>query len=249
LPRSAHRHQAEERLTSKLRIFGHGPVDGTGPALNTLESFGMCRLRGADGVELDVRRTADDHVVVVHDALLGEGRSVARATRRELPASIPDLVQALDECAGLTVNVELKNFPSDHDFDPSQRITHLLIDLLEGRAGMDQVIVSCFDLAAIDLVKRRAPSLPTAALLLSRRNPDSLLGPVVDYGHLTVHPYDTMVDGSFMEATRSAGLRIHPWLGEVGAERMRALLTLGADGLITSEVSAARSVVDGMRQA
>src|SRR4051812_14001065 len=107
-----------------MRVYGHGPEDGSGPMFNTLPSFPWCRDQGADGVELDVRRTADDRVVVVHDAVV-DGLAVAEAQRRELPADIPDLVDVLDVCGGLTVVVELKNFPQDPAWDASQRLPHL----------------------------------------------------------------------------------------------------------------------------
>ena len=178
--------------SKRPRVFGHGPVDGVGSHINTLESFGESRLRHADGVELDVRRTSDDVLVVIHDAAL-DGHPIDQVARQDLPAYVPDLARALDECRGLTVNIELKNFPSDPGFDPNQRLTHLVIDLLSERDGADDVIISCFDLAAIDLVRERSPLVPTAALLLSRRPPEALLGPVVEHGHRVVHPYDTMV--------------------------------------------------------
>src|SRR3954453_22265534 len=119
-----------------MRVYGHGPEDGSGPLFNTLPSFPWCREQGADGVELDVRRTADDHVVVVHDGQVG-GRAVADTARADLPASIPDLAEVLDVCRGMTVIVELKNFPQDAGFDTAQRLPHLVVDLLESRAWSD----------------------------------------------------------------------------------------------------------------
>src|SRR3954452_3796790 len=111
-----------------MRVYRHGPEDGSGPLFNTLPSFPWCRDQGADGVELDVRRTADDHIVVVHDVEV-DARAIADTRRRDLPAAIPDLVDVLDVCTGLTVVVELKNFPEDAAWDPSQRLPHLVADL------------------------------------------------------------------------------------------------------------------------
>jgi glycerophosphoryl diester phosphodiesterase len=144
----------------------------------------------------------------------------------------------------MVVNIELKNFPSDPGFDAGQRLTHLVLDLLEQRSERDQVLLSCFDVAALDVVRERAPELETALLFLSRRPADELLDGAVTHGHRTVHPYDTMVDVAFMDAARALGLWVNPWLLEVGAERLRALVELGVDGLITPEVATARAVVD-----
>src|SRR4051794_38461314 len=121
---------------AQMLVYGHGPEDGSGPTFNTLPSFPWCREQGADGVELDVRRTADDQLVVVHDDAI-DGRAVAETRRAELPAYIPELTAVLDVCAGLSVIVELKNFPQDPGWDPTQRLPHLLVDLLEARGHRD----------------------------------------------------------------------------------------------------------------
>ena len=77
---------------------------------------------GADGVELDVRRSAD-----------GDARRPPRRRRRrrrgsstsvgatELPAWVPTLEDALAACAGAVVNVEIKNIPTDPGYDPANR--------------------------------------------------------------------------------------------------------------------------------
>ena len=82
---------------------------------NTLEAFALAGRLGADAVELDVRRAAGGELVVHHDAHLPDGRLI-RATRHdELPSDLPDLSAALDACAGMWVNVEIKNDPGEAD--------------------------------------------------------------------------------------------------------------------------------------
>jgi glycerophosphoryl diester phosphodiesterase len=225
-------------------VFGHGPEGDVPHAINRLPAFAWCRDLGADGVECDVRLSADGELVVVHDDSLADGRPVAACRRDELPAWIPSLGAVLDACAGLVVNVELKNFPRDPGFDPDQRVTHRLLELLVERDGRDDVLVSCFDTGAIDVVQASS-DLNTALLLLSRRPADELLDRAVRHGHPVVHPYDTMVDDAFMDAARARELTVNVWFGgAVGAGRFRELVDLGVDGLITDEVAAAREVVD-----
>ena len=229
---------------TQTRLFGHGPEDGTGPTINTLESFGWCREHGVDGVELDVRRTIDDQLVVVHDARIADGRLVAQVERTSMPQFVPELDQVLSACTGMTVNIEIKNFTSDPCFDPAERITDLVVNLLEARGGNDDVLISCFGLGSIDRVRSRAPALPTGFLLLSRRPAAELLDAAVEHGHAIVHPYDTMVDEAFMEAAVARGLEVNVWFGDVSRDRLRELVALGVDGLITSDVKTARAVLD-----
>ncbi|MFK5282341.1 glycerophosphodiester phosphodiesterase, partial [Lacticaseibacillus paracasei] len=80
---------------------------------NTIEAFRLAVDLGADGVELDVRPTADRVLVVHHDAHLADGRAIVATERAELPADVADLGPALDACRDLVVNLELKNDPSD----------------------------------------------------------------------------------------------------------------------------------------
>jgi glycerophosphoryl diester phosphodiesterase len=224
-----------------MLVYGHGPEDGSGPLFNTLPSFPWCREQGADGVELDVRRTVDDHVVVVHDDVVG-GRDVAQTPRAELPAYIPDQSAALDACAGLRVIVELKNFPQDPGWDPAQRLPHLVVDLLEERGGGDDVIVSCFGLDALAVVRERSPSTPTAGLLFRREPAPELLEAVAAGGHAFVHPYDAMVDERLVETARRLGLMVDVWMLQVPVERYRVLAALGVHGVITGQIAAARAV-------
>ena len=226
-------------------VFGHGPEDGSAHAINRLPSFDWCRRQGADGVECDVRRTADDHLVVIHDGSLFDGRAVADARRAELPEFVPDLDQVLDVCGGLIVNLELKNFPRDPAFDPAQRITHLVMELLAARGYADRVLVSCFDFAAIDLLRTEVPAIPTAILYLSRRPAADLLDRVIDHGHSVVHPYDTMVDDTFVDEARARHLQVNVWFSQTDSTRLRALVDLGIDGLISEQVAEARRAVEG----
>lgn len=205
------------------KVYGHG----TEADINTLPSFDRVRAAGADGVELDVRRTTDDQLAVIHDPI------------EDLRPDVPTLAQALDACRGLTVNIEIKNFPRDPAFDPAQRVTELVCELLAGRT--DDALISCFDFACIDLAKG---SVPTAMLYLSRRPAPDLLDAVVEHGHLVVHPYDTMVDEAFMDEARARDLAVNVWL-DAGAERMSELMALGVDGLITSDVAAAVRLRNG----
>ena len=101
---------------------------------NTVASFRAARALGADGVELDVRRTADGALAVVHDAHLADGRAVVDTVRAELPAGVPELADVLDACAGLAlVNVEIKNWPGDVDFDESLAFVDAVVATLLAR--------------------------------------------------------------------------------------------------------------------
>jgi glycerophosphoryl diester phosphodiesterase len=171
--------------------------------------------------------------------------AIAEAMRHDVPWSAPDLVDVLDACAGLTVNIEIKNFPRDPAWDPAQRVTRLVLDVLDRRAEQrgerDDVLVSCFDFGAIDLARERG--VPAAMLYLSRRPAAELLDAVVDHGHDAVHPYESMVDAAFMDAARARQLTVNVWGDDWAPGRLDELVALGVNGFITEDVDAALAAV------
>src|SRR5258708_2874221 len=109
---------------------------------NTLDAFARSRAAGADGVELDVRRAADGTLAVHHDPIIEGVGKIRDLPGDQLPAHVPTLEQALRECAGLTINVEIKNLPVDPDYDPTEEIVGLVLAAVDAAGAGAEVIVS-----------------------------------------------------------------------------------------------------------
>ena len=65
---------------------------------NTVEAFEEAAVQGADWVELDVRLSADDVLVVHHDAHFDDGRLVRETPADEVPDYVPNLAEAFEAC-------------------------------------------------------------------------------------------------------------------------------------------------------
>lgn len=120
-----------------MEVLGHRGSRTPGPE-NTVEAVDAALRAGADGVELDIRRSADGDLVCVHDARLPRlgGRAVVRRSTRELASrGIPALTDVLDVWAGRgRLILEIKNQPGQPDFDaPRERTARALIELLRAR--------------------------------------------------------------------------------------------------------------------
>jgi glycerophosphoryl diester phosphodiesterase len=212
-------------------VIGHKGAAGLAPE-NSLEAFRMAREVGADGVELDVRRTADGALAVHHDPTLSDGRRLLDLAAGELPAGIATLPPVLDACAGLKlVNVEVKNWPLDADFDESLAMVDHVVEALTARpsAERERYVVSCFHLPTVDRVRELAPDLVTA-WLVGIVGPDGgaqVIAEAVDHGHRA------LVTRELVERAHDEELAVNVWTCNE-PDRIRWLAgEAGVDGIVT----------------
>jgi glycerophosphoryl diester phosphodiesterase len=128
---------------------------------NTLAAFrAALAIPGIDGIELDVRASADGRAVVLHDASLArvQGRRLraSRLTRRELAGhGVPALADVLEICpTGAFLDVELKEDLGEVALAPLRAVRR-------GAGGRERdFMISSFDVRAIEAVRRIEPGWP-----------------------------------------------------------------------------------------
>jgi glycerophosphoryl diester phosphodiesterase len=210
---------------------------------NTLDAFRAAKALGADGVELDVRRSRDSALVIHHDATLADGRAIHELEVGDLPPEVPLLDAALDACDGLVVNIEIKNVPIDVDWDPSEFVAEAVTALVQERGAQELVVVSCFGLAAIDRVRALDPSIPTGYLISARWDQVGALQRAVDGGHAAFHPHESVVTADLVARAHDAGLAVNTWTVD-DPDRMRWLVDeCGVDAIITNVPDVARAAL------
>jgi len=223
-------------------IWAHRGASRAKPE-NTVEAFREAKALGADGVELDVRRTRDGAMAVHHDAVLPDGRPIFETDVADLPASVALLDAALDACAGMYVNIEIKNVEVDIDFDPDERMADAVVALVTDLGLRDQVVVSCFGLATIDRVRKLDPTIATGYLTSARWNQVHALQRAIDGGHGALHPMDPVVNAELVRLAHDAGLRVNTWTID-DPDRMRWLVDeCGVDAIITNVPDLARTAL------
>lgn len=226
-------------------LYGHRGASADAPE-NTLAAFALARAQEADGVELDVRRSADGDLVLHHDPVLPDGRVIVETPTAALPDHVPSLAAALDECAGLVVNVEIKNSPFDPDHDPERRLADDVVALLRARGGRDRVLVSSFDLATVDRVRALDPSVPTAFLTFVDPVGADAVVLAAERGHVAIHPHHATVDAGFIALAHGAGLEVNVWTVD-DPDRLRELAAAGVDGIVTNVPARAREALRAPR--
>lgn len=211
---------------------------------NTVEAFALAVELGADAVELDVRRTRDGVLVVHHDPWLDDGRAIVETDAVDLPEHVPTLDAALDACAGIWVNVEIKNDEDEPDFDPTDAVADAVVAVLVARGEPERWLISSFRLETVDRVRAVEPSLATAWLVVGM--PDDALAMLAERGHRAIHPWVGSLEQATVDACHDAGIAVNTWTCD-DAPRMAELAGWGIDGICTNVPDVALDVRRGRR--
>jgi len=237
------------RNPGPMRLWAHRGVSAHLPE-NTVAALAAARAAGADGVELDVRLGADGEVVVFHDDDLrrlagqpGRIEDLSRAARAAVRIAgvhpVPTLIEALEACAPLAVNVELKTTR------PGQggRLAAAVAALCDRPGLRERILVSSFDPIALAQLRWHAPRLATAYLFHRDQWAPLRRGwPTLAIGASAVHPDDALVTPARVDAWHALGLAVQVWTVD-DPDRLRQLAAWGVDGVFTNDPAAARAAL------
>ena len=191
---------------------------------NTIAAFQAAERAGADMIELDIRRTADDRVVVMHDPTLervwGSPLAVADATLDELCAlGAVSLADALD-CTDLPVMVD---FTLADVAEPALAVIR----------DLDRVLFSGGNVAGHRRVRELAPA---ARIALTWTDPDP--PPVALLKQLSVEYFNPPwehVGAEVVETMHERGYKVSTWTVDDPRE-MRRVVDCGVDAVVTNRV-------------
>ncbi|WP_165354310.1 glycerophosphodiester phosphodiesterase family protein [Nocardioides glacieisoli] len=132
---------------------------------NTLEAFGRSLALGVSTLELDVHLTAEDDVVVAHDAALADARLIRRLTRPDLPPTMPLLrqVAALLRERGadpVRINLEIKYDALDAaQLTTREAFVAKVVEALDIDGMVGRTSIQCFDWGVLTRVADAEPAL------------------------------------------------------------------------------------------
>lgn len=225
-----------------LRI-GHRGAAGTHPE-NTLTSFRRAVELGCDGVEFDIHRTKDGHLVVIHDAVLGR---TANGTGFVRDLTLAELKQ-LDAGAWKGAQFAGEQIPTLRELiEATPPEFKLFLELKAGTIhypGIEEDVlremretgaearfqISSFDHKALYRFHELAPSLPLGMLYS-----ENLLDPVGmarAIGAQALHPAWEWVTPDLVRAAHEAGLQVNTWT--VNLPPVIAMMKMcGVDGIMS----------------
>ena len=202
---------------------------------NTIDAFAEARRLGADGVELDVRLTADGALAVHHDAEIPGLGPVAQLGVADLPAHVPLLGDVLAVCEGMVVDVEIKNAPHDPGWDPGEAVAALTAAAIDEAGWTSRVIVSSFQVATLLAVQVADGRLALGALWGFAAEVDPALAEAAASGFAAVHPFVVSVDRVLVERAHAMGLAVNVWTVNA-PDDLRAMVDAGVDAVITDRL-------------
>jgi glycerophosphoryl diester phosphodiesterase len=214
--------------TGEVFAIGHRGVRSRSVE-NSLAGFRMAAALGregrCDGVELDLRTTADGEFVVHHDPVLRSGEvisavplSVVRASLLEDGSPVPTLAEALDALDGLEVFIEVKHLP--------RSTGSALVAQLQARDRACHV--HAFDHRVIARLRHLDAYLPMG--ILSCSYPIDPIGQVHDAGASTLWQEAHLIDEALVVKCRRDEVALIAWTVNDATEAAR-LRKLGVDGM------------------
>jgi glycerophosphoryl diester phosphodiesterase len=236
-------------LEDRTEVMAHRGASGSAPE-NTLAAVEKAISDGAHWVEIDVQRTADDQVVVVHDRDLmkigGKPLVVTQSRYADLARvdvgswfdaafadqRIPTLQSVLECCKGrIKVNIELKYYVWD------EQLALRVIHIVEQSRTEEEIVIMSLKPEAVDQVRSLRPDWQVG--LLSAGALGNLAR--VDADFLAVH--SRMVTSGFVRRTYRAGKTLYVWTVNDAAGMTRQF-GLGVDALITDKPALAIRLLD-----
>lgn len=208
---------------------------------NTLAALEDTIEAGADVAEIDVQRTADGVIVVVHDADLmrvaGDPRRVANTPFSEMQhllqgnvddgppelrrvATLDDFLESARGRIGL--NIEFKYYGWDPDLVPE------VIARIRAHEMEDEVVLMSLDLRSVSQARELAPGIPVGYVA------------TVSLGDLRRIPADfsavprPVATSRFVRAAARAEMDVHVWTLN-RPDTMLAAIQAGAQGIITDD--------------
>ena len=244
---------------SRPRIFAHRGLVYEGDRQvvdeNTIDSFELALVAGADYLETDLQLTKDGVAVLFHDSdlsrLVGSKKSIASLTHSELKkiklpfgVSIPTLQEALEKFPTAKFNLDFKTPSTEspgmavisaagaHErvlvssFSESSRVRALAHSPVQITSSAgSSKVLTSYTLARLNLTNQLAASLADV---------QALQIPTRMYGIDFTHP-------RFLEAVLNQSKEIHYWTINDPSE-MVSLFALGAHGIVTDRSDIAMKV-------
>ncbi|MGQ9459729.1 MAG: glycerophosphodiester phosphodiesterase [Candidatus Bathyarchaeaceae archaeon] len=217
----------------KVLIIAHRGASAYEPE-NTLRSVKKAQDLGADMIEVDVRTSKDDHIVVMHDETVdrttnGKGyiKDMTLKELKKLDAGLGERIPTLQEVAQLIrgkaqLVVEIK-VPG---------IEKKVLQILKENELERQTLITSFYHPVLRRVKELNPNMRAGVIIASRPMKPAQLA--LDANSNALFPRYVYVDSEMVEEAHKHDLAVYPWTIDILSE-VEPLIKMGVDGIVTNK--------------
>lgn len=232
-----------EKRGAKVLIIAHRGASKLAPE-NSLKAFQKAIELKADYVEFDVHMSKDGEIIIMHDSntfrTTGHKGKISDMTLEELKQldcgegeKIPTLQELIDIAKGkIGLQLEIK----------AKGMAKKIVDLLRNADLIESTLISSFDHDELLEVQKIEPNLRLAALILGIKK-NKTIRDAISHNYSAIHPLHKFVSEKFIENAHKNNIKVNVWTID-SKVRMRKLVDLGIDGIITNDVEAAKSVLN-----
>jgi glycerophosphoryl diester phosphodiesterase len=234
-------------------IIAHRGASGHAPE-NTLAAFERAVQLGAGFIETDLHLTRDARFIAIHDRTLerttngrGAVRDFTLAELRELDAGLwydrqysGQQIPTLEEILAFSRKHDVV-FYCEIKYEAAWGMHHGLVAALQGAENAARSIVLSFDPQTL-LALRRLDASVMMGLLVEEAKSD-LVQAALDAGARQLCPRFDLVTRDLVEQAHRSDLHVVTWTVN-DAEKMRAALDAGVDGIMTDLPDRLQAVIE-----
>lgn len=231
---------------SKIEVIGHRGAGGLAPE-NTLSAVQKAIDLQVDLLEIDVQRTKDQVIIVLHDRSIdrtttgkGKAKDLDYQSIKREKISIDDVVYEDDYIPTLEEVIQLVNgqthllieVKKGSDYYP--QIEQQIIDLIRANNASEWCVIQSFNDDALEVFHQIAPEIELHKLFLG-----NILGiglyrkNLEDYPHVAAfNSYYAFTSQSFIEKVHKMGKKVNVWTVNKKSTMIK-MQNKGVDGIIS----------------
>lgn len=220
-------------------IIAHRGGKALGPE-NTIGAMKKSLDAGAHGIELDVRCTFHQEIMVIHDATLerttnGTGE-IAKLSQKEIQRfdagegeRVPSLIQVLEALSSSSCKLFIDLKHPNAALPVAKVVDHYI----QNKGYLQtQIIIASFFHQALVIIKEKYPKLTLGASL--KEMPEGLAASGEYTGAKYVLPSIDILSPEFMKDAQARRMKVVTWTCDT-TEQVGKAIAYGVDGIITGD--------------
>lgn len=224
-------------MDKQILIFAHRGANSFAPE-NSLQAFEEALRINCDGIEIDLRYTASEDIVVFHDRNLrrmtgynGYIHQLNLQTIRKcfLTGNSRYIIPTFEEVLELIQDKVIINIEIKREFSRSNGFEEKVVNILKKFKLNDNIIISSYNPLVLKKIALIAPHLHLGFIYRNRTQKLMAIGTLLKSLHINFRT----LSRRYLKTMQEKGYKIFPWTVDQ-INDMKRLVEMGVDGIITN---------------